>query len=355
MDFLSKREVNELLEEEYGFHVQKIDEPRITESGITFLVFLDKGGKVIVKQTHWYDFADNPRAILEKVHSVGNNIKNRGVKVQAAYQARSGGYARFRNGAPTLVLPYFEGRSFSGADADILAAGFALASFHKAGVEFLKSNKDEYENIRKTIPVEKPYEESVELYKTEMRSVLKRTHDCAEKEICALVRASTPAIDEAIDFISRAFDEEKNLAKGIIHTDFNFNNAVYDESGAAAIIDIDHLNVGCLGADIGNALASFVSRLKKMGKDEPAEKITTLFFSAYHKSNPLSLLDYKLALPSIQRTSVTRILRIMRRHHFENNRLPEMMKKIPDRFLARLKDSPKEFSFLTKEWLRKIF
>ena len=32
-----------------------------------------------------------------------------------------------------------------------------------------------------------------------------------------------------------------------------------------------------------------------------------------------------------------------------------MMKKIPDRFLARLKDSPKEFSFLTKEWLRKIF
>ena len=144
------------------------------------------------------------------------------------------------------------------------------------------------------------------------------------------------------------------LAKLAVFQDVAYA-AVYDESGAAAIIDIDHLNVGCLGADIGNALASFVSRLKKMDKDEPAEKITTLFFSAYHKSNPLSLLDYKLALPSIQRTSVTRILRIMRRHHFENNRLPEMMKKIPDRFLARLKDSPKEFSFLTKEWLRKIF
>ena len=45
MDFLSKREVNELLEEEYGFHVQKIDEPRITESGITFLVFWIKAAK----------------------------------------------------------------------------------------------------------------------------------------------------------------------------------------------------------------------------------------------------------------------------------------------------------------------
>jgi Ser/Thr protein kinase RdoA (MazF antagonist) len=354
MNYSSRETIGKFLQDLYAFPICSVGRLERSEASGRFLVSLEDGRKILVKQSHWYDFTSRPERILEKVHALGNEIKKHFPRLQAAYPSLSGRFCLLQDGLPTLVLPYFVGSDFAGTERDLAAAGRALASFHLAGLEFLKRKAGEYENIRKMIPVEKPYEESVIIYKDYFRRILAKSHDCAEKSICDSIRQHLPLIDNTIDFVEEYFSAAGRWTHGIIHTDFNFGNVIYGEDGEAFVLDIDLLNVGLLGEDIGTALVSFLLALKKKGRSDLSD-IALTFLRAYHRVNPLSAADYLLILPSIQKNTIARILRIMRRHHFENNRLPEMMKKIPDRFLKRLIDSPREFSFLTEDWLTNVW
>jgi hypothetical protein len=75
---------------------------------------------------------------------------------------------------------------------------------------------------------------------------------------------------------------------------------------------------------------------------------------AYHKEFPLPLSEYKLAALASIRWDVMRILRSLRRHHYENNCLPDLLPKIKGRLIARIVAIPEILSFINDEWLEKL-
>lgn len=306
-------------------------------------------GVFVLKCSSWYGgFAKNPKAALECVYEVAARLARRGVPLQTARRGRAGTAVLDFNALPTVLLEYKEGVPFDGSEAHFAGAGKALADFHKAGAELLKSEKGLRGRIRAEVPVEKPYEESRELYlHGGFREKLLAPHECAEKETCATVRAAVPLLDKTIAFIDTSFARAGKLSDGILHNDFSHANGLYATDGSlASFLDVDQLGVGPFLYDIGNTLASFATEFLKKGTQKELERRVNLFLLAYVKTFLLSEREHMLVLAGTQRWDVMRILRTMRRHHFEGNRLPDLVPKVSQRFLPRIAAAPEWFAFL---------
>jgi Ser/Thr protein kinase RdoA (MazF antagonist) len=166
------------------------------------------------------------------------------------------------------------------------------------------------------------------------------------------VKANILVIDAAIDCVTEGF-KEKLLQKGILHNDFNYANGLYDEKGnLTSFLDTEQLGVGPYTWDLGNTLASFYSKFKSKMTQKEFEERVRAFLQRYHQIHPLPHEEYELILASTERWDVMRVLRTLRRHHYEGNRFPELLPKITERLLPRLRELPSVFNFMTKEWIK---
>lgn len=355
MAFFAEKEIPAFLKANFGVKGAAVSVMSgKTDSSAVYLV--ESGaGKFVLKGSFWYQgFAKDPKAALEFVYQTAEMMQKSGASLQGARRGLSGDFVFELGGLPTVLLDYKEGLPFNGSDKHFTSAGAALANFHKTGVKLLKSNSGLAEEIQSRVPVEKPYEESRVLYLNGFRgSLTDAAHQCGHQSVCAAVRREIDLIDQTAAFVDTAFSKAEVITVGILHNDFNYVNGLYSSSGDfVAFLDVDQLGVGPLVLDIGNTLASFATRLFKEGKTvADFERSVRIFLSAYHQTSPLPLRGYELILAATEQWDLMRIWRTLRRHHFENDRLSELMEKITDRLLLRLRQAPRWFSFLTPDWI----
>lgn len=353
----SKR-ISGLLGEAYGWECAKIERfSEKTASSNVFRCVLASGERIVVKESFWYqDIAGADSAgSLEKAYEASEYLRKKGVNLPLVYKTKSDGLVWEGNGAKVTVLEFLEGSHFSSEDWEFSASGEALAGFHRAGAVILEERPDEYNSISRSIPVEKPYEESRAMYFEGLRSKLISGHSCGFPEVCESVSANIEYIDEVISYVDSSGVNNESRKRGIIHNDFGTNNTLAVPDGKRAyFLDMDQMGVGPFVWDIGNTLASYASNFLSKNKDEKFESKAGLFLKAYQRIFPLPLDEYVLILAATQRWDVMRILRTMRRHHYENDRLPNLIPKVSERFIPRIKKMPEIFSFFTKEWFATI-
>lgn len=350
-------EVADFIAANYPFKAKSVTASHKTDSSKVFIIETDSKLKLIFKASLWYQgFAKEPLAALETAYQVAELLGERGLSVQTAYKNNHGAYVSTWEGLPWVLLSFISGSKFSGREEEFVAAGRALGEFHKIGSACLKDFPDLAQRITSMIPVEKPYEESRDLYcEGNLREIILSEHVCGQKLVCDRLASKITVLDGAIDFIDDEFGQSVELTKSILHNDFNYANGLYVSSGSfAGFIDADQLGSGPCVLDLGNTLASFATEFLKTGTQDDFEKRTGKFLVAYHSVWPLVADEYLLILAATQKWDAMRILRIMRRHHFESDRLSSMLPKISERFLPRLENSPRIFNFITKTWLSKI-
>jgi Ser/Thr protein kinase RdoA (MazF antagonist) len=333
---LTKEEVKEVLQiirENYEeeFHlpvcVERFSEE--TASSRVYRISLRNGRRVVLKRSFWY-FGKMAIRAIEKAQEVSEPLRLRGVPVPITYLTLKGKYAAKYNGGQITLLEYIEGEYFTANDRQFIEAGRALAIFHREGEVFLRKHPIERVLIAKKIPVEKPYE-------------------CSVPDVCSAVRDHIHIFDQTIKILDRSGISNRELSSGIVHNDFNVKNCFFKKDGAfSSFIDIDQLGIAPFIWDVGNTLLSFVSKSKNY------EHSAELFLAAYHKEHPLPLNEYLLIIAAAVRWDMMRILRSLRRHHYENDRLVNLLPKIKSRLIARVIQAPKIFSFLDENWLMRI-
>lgn len=89
------------------------------------------------------------------------------------------------------------------------------------------------------------------------------------------------AIIESID--DHFFD---NIPKGITHSDFTFDNILFDDSRVTAILDFDRCRYAYMWQDIGRAILSFAYNDGKISRG-----LVLAFISGYQKYLPLTIFD----------------------------------------------------------------
>lgn len=311
---------------------------------------------LLFKESFWYE-ANTGLHALRTVGEVSEELRRRGVPLARVHHTLTGNLVCEIGKYASVLFDFISGSPFSSMDAEYASAGAALGLLHRVGKTYLME-KPEMENlIISDIPVEKSYEESRAMYENKLRPALLSSHACSAPEVCQVVRQSIDAIDDAIEFIDHSEISNDSRVCGIVHNDFNMGNVLYGPSSeVVGLLDLDQMGVDPLTWDIGNTLASFGWSIMKKGPEgrEEFEQKTARFLKAYHKENQLPIEEYVLCLAATQRWDVMRILRTLRRHHFENDRLPGLLPKIKERLIPRIRQAPDMFSFLTREWLDRL-
>jgi Ser/Thr protein kinase RdoA (MazF antagonist) len=352
-----------ILENAYGFELIPGTLSRFTEKTAASKVYkaeIKKVGPVVIKLSFWYydmSAALKLRRIYERAYQLSEELRKRGVALAPVFKNKEGLYVSLVGTHYLTVSAFAEGNHFSSRDEEFASSGAALGVFHREGAAYLKDYPEETEAIPREIPVEKPYEDSRPLYEKSLRAELVADHgDCAAKEICAAIRNQIGEIDKAIAYVDASGVNAKERSSGILHNDFHTNNALFLPDGKLSIfLDIDQIGVGPHIWDVGNTLFSYGSNFLKNHTAEEFALRVAAFLRAYHKEFPLPLPEYKLILAAGMRWDLMRILRSIRRHRYENNRLPDLLPKIKDRLIPRLIGMPRIFQFLTEDWLRKNF
>src|SRR3990167_5188817 len=257
-------------------------------------------GKLVIKNSFWRDAADS----YEKAYQISEALRERDVAIPKVFLSRSKSYTVSTDLGLVNILEFVAGDHFTAGEEEFISAGKALGIFHHAGKKYLDKYPDQGAAINKVIPVQMPYEESREIYWQIKRDLL-------------------------------------------IHNDFHTNNALFKKDGSfAAFLDIDQVGVGPFVWDLGNTLASFASNFLQKGTQEEFGKMVSLFLEAYRKEFILPDGEYKLCLAGALRWDMMRLLRSLRRHLYENDRFPELILKIEERLISRIKALPGIFSFL---------
>ena len=340
--------IPELLKHVYGLvvaHSVTPEQPGVSSRVV--IVELDDGRKLVIKESAWYDgFSVDPSAVLEQVYTLAATLKARGVLLQTAIPNKHGNFVTDQKGKHLVVLKYLEGKTFSGDLREFAAAGRAMGQWHKAGRGVGSTTP---------IPVEKPYEESRALYLHNFRGKLLSEHVCALPEVCQLVRDKIDLLDKQMIMIDSVFAANPPQTITLLHNDFNSENGLYHSDGSfATFLDVDQLSRGSAVWDLGNTLLSLLSSVFPADDENGHQKATYYFLRAYHQELPLASAEYQLIPAAAIRWDVMRILRSLRRHHLENNRLPALTQKIKDRLLDRLEKTPQLLDFLTAEWLQSV-
>jgi Ser/Thr protein kinase RdoA (MazF antagonist) len=324
-------------------------------SNVSFVTFPD-GVRYVVKGSSWYNFASQPTRALETAYEVSDLLIRNGVPIVPTVRGSDGLFVHSFRGLPTAVMEFCEGIPFSGDVIQAAAAGRALAIFHATGKRLLAENSGLSEKITVSIPVEKTYEDSRELY---IRGNLKQTilseHVCSNPIVCAAVGKNIAMLEEMMSEIDETFSSSAFFGSGLVHNDFNHDNGLYKVDGSfSAFIDIDQLGIGLHVWDVGNTLLSFSSKCPKNDGGVVFKKCTGAFLRAYHRINPLLVPEYRAIPAAAARWDVMRILRTLRRHHFEGDRLLGLMMKLEQRLLPRLAVLNTTFSFLSESWIEEV-
>ena len=345
------------LKNEYRFNFTK---PRVkvflekTAASKVYLLESDNNEKLVIKRSFWYENANNTSGAFEKAHEISEAWRVRSVKVPKVYKNKQNKFFTKKDKDNIVVLEFVAGEHFRACDAEFKSAGKELGILHRIGLELLESDSSLYKGIEKEIPFEKPYEESRSMYGEGLRDKLLSDHKCEAPEVCQMFRNNIDDIDNVIKFLDESDINNDSLKRGILHNDLHTNNVLFDEEGdLTTILDIDQVGVGPFIWDVGNTLTSFVSNYLKEGSEEEVKEKTRLFLQSYHDENPLLLKEYEFILAATQRWDMLRIFRSLRRHHYENNRLPGLLPKIKERLIPRIKAIPEIFAFINSDWLRK--
>ena len=355
-----------ILREEYGLEPVLAEIEIFLEKTASSRVYrcgLGKGRFLVIKKSFWMDAANEDalqkaKLALEKVYEVSEALRLKGVPLPKAYLNKKNEFTTTVGLNRFVVLEYVPGSHFSSRDGEFASGGKALGIFHREGMNFLKERPDEQDEIQKKIPVEKPYEETRILYNKLLRADFLREHACDEKDICEYVRDNIEILDSTIKFIdnSGVVDAGANkLSRGLVHNDFNINNALFHSDGASTLaifLDVDQLGVAPHIWDVGNTLTSYASNFVGSANEKDFPKHAAEFLRAYHKEFPLPEKEYELILAATQRWDMMRILRSLWRHHHDNNRLPGLLPKIKERLIPRIKDAPRVLAFITPDWIK---
>jgi len=339
---------DELLLRAYGLIVKTTVVPQ--QPGVSsrvFFVKLTDGRRLVVKESNWHaNFARDPSAVLEKVYSLAAVIQSSGVPLQAAIKNKNGQFVTKDADRLLVVLDYIEGRTFSGRLEEFAAAGGALGKWHRAG--------QKVGNVG-DIPVDKPYEESRQLYLKDFRSQILAEHHCQLPEVCEMLRRHIDLLDQRLGEIDRTFKSNSPRTVSILHNDFNKENGLYRNDGSFVVfLDVDQLSGGPVVWDLGNTISSLLDSMPKKTSQKNYRLAVEYFLLTYHREFPLLSAEYLLILVAALRWDTMRILRSLRRHHFENNKLPALTRKIKDCLLDRLEKNPQRLSFITLEWLERL-
>lgn len=338
-----------LLEREYDMRAPEIQP--LGGSGISSSVFLVRTGEgtYVAKESKWYlGFAPNPVDTLEAVYTTIQALKNRGIPVQGAMQTVAGSYSSCIGDVPWVVLDFIDGHAFSGEEQEWSSAGRALGRLHSGGAALMSESATLQNTILTRIPTEKPYEESRALY-PEIRDTLLAEHECSHPDTCNAFRNHVDALEAAMQYVDEAF--ASGSTRSILHNDFNFENGIYKENGDfSGFIDADQLGYGPVVHDIGNTLASFVTNAHTTTDGVIQEGVLN-FLQTYHGEFPLSAEEYRRIPAGAMRWDLLRLLRSLRRHHFEGNRFSGLLRKIPITTIPRILSTRETFSFLTTDRL----
>ncbi len=319
-----------------------------TASSAVYRVTGQDGQSYVVKTSIWV----GPGPALEKVYEVSEALRLAGVPMAQTVRTTDGRFAGESGGKQYIVQSFVSGDHFSARPEEFTAAGAALGHFHQAGATYLAAHPQEEALIPQLIPVEKPYEESRALYSTGLRDTLLSTHTCSVPTVCAAFREQVAVIDRVIAEIDASSVNAADRQHGLLHNDFHTNNALFAADGSLnCFLDLDQMGVGPYIWDVGNTLASFASNVYTRNQDTDFTPLAAAFLTAYHQTHPLPAEEYRLTVMASQRWDVMRMLRSLRRHHFENDRLPGLLPKIADRLIPRLTRFPAMMSFLDDTWI----
>ncbi|OGF70082.1 hypothetical protein A3H65_04165 [Candidatus Giovannonibacteria bacterium RIFCSPLOWO2_02_FULL_45_14] len=299
-------------------------------------------GKLVIKNSFWRDAADS----YEKAYQISEALRERDVAIPKVFLSRSKSYTVSTDLGLVNILEFVAGDHFTAGEEEFISAGKALGIFHHAGKKYLDKYPDQGAAINKVIPVQMPYEESREIYWQIKRDLLSHKA-CAFPKVCEALKNNLSDLERAMEFIDNSGVNSRERLSGIIHNDFHTNNALFKKDGSfAAFLDIDQVGVGPFVWDLGNTLASFASNFLQKGTQEEFGKMVSLFLEAYRKEFILPDGEYKLCLAGALRWDMMRLLRSLRRHLYENDRFPELILKIEERLISRIKALPGIFSFL---------
>ena len=355
-----KKELSQILKNFYGFKALTRTIKRFLEKTASSKVYkckVEKLGSLVVKKSFWYTDTNlklKERSVraVEKAYFISEALRKRGVLLPRTFTNKQGNFVTATGENKITLLEYLRGNHFSFQDKEFVSSGTALGIFHRKGAEYLRENPRERKEIIRLIPVEKPYEDSRKIYYKFLRRDLLNNHNCSNPEICKAVRENIKAIDKTIKFIDSSGISDTSLASGIIHNDFHINNALFQNKKFIGFIDIDQISIGPYIWDVGNTLGSFAAWFLLNNDIRGFESKARKFLIAYHREFSLPLDEYKLCLAATQRWDVMRILRTLRRHHYENDRLPGLLPKIKSRLIPRIIAMPKVLEFMTTNWLK---
>ncbi len=356
-----EKELIDILEKNYNFFVVSDTVERFSETTASSKVYrcqIKEGGQIVIKRSFWYNDEDKKNTqdsaeILEKVYSVSEELRKRGIKLPRIISNKNNKFITTTKSDQIMISEFINGKKFTLADREFFSIGSTLGQLHKTGLQYLKDYPKEYKAIEIGIPVEKPYEESRAMYYKGLREDLLADHQCSAPEVCKTVKQNIKIIDETIEYIDNSDINSKSLSRGILHNDLNRKNIFFNSEGEViSVLDIDQVGVGPLIWDVGNTLASFAWEFHKINSLDIFEQKVKLFLQAYHEASPLPAKEYELCLAANQRWDVMRILRSLRRHHYENDRLPGLLPKIKDRIIPRIIAASRIFFFLTEEWIK---
>jgi len=361
VDEKEKAHLKNMLFSDYGMGAVQEEISRFAEKTASSKVYrcgLLGAGFVVVKKSFWMDAADEAsvnkaKLALEKVYGVSEALRKAGVRLPEAFFNKKKEFVTVTGKDRFVVLEYVSGGHFSSRDAEFVSGGAALGVFHKEGMNFLKNNPGERKEIPEKIPVEKPYEETRVFYDKFLRSDFLKDHACNAEEVCGYVRENIEILDKTIKFIDGSgVAEADKLSQGLVHNDFNINNALFKDDGSFAIfLDADQLGIAPHIWDVGNTVTSYASNFVGRADEKDFPRHAADFLRAHHKEFPLPLKAYELILAATQRWDVMRILRSLWRHHHDNDRLPGLLPKIKERLIPRIKDAPRVLAFITTKWI----
>ncbi|MES2953238.1 MAG: phosphotransferase [Patescibacteria group bacterium] len=323
-------------------------------SSSVFLCTDQSGKQYVFKQSDWHQ----SRAPYEKAYAVSEELRARGVPLPRVYRTHMGQFVALLSeeaGERFFVLmDHIPGVPYEFSEPFSHEAGRALGLFHAQGALYLREHPEEVQTISEQIPQEKPYEESRALYGPVHREQFLSLHECELPLVCALVREKISFIDKQIEYLDRVPFDDGVRMQTVRHGDFHMGNGLYSPDGSLrGLIDIDQMGTGPALWDIGAALLSLGWKGYEAGKHAQTEEQVRTFLKAYHKENPLLPEEYELILPAAIRWDMMRVLRSLRRHHFEGNRLPELTQKIEKHLLRRIEMLPELLSFLDLPWIEK--
>jgi Ser/Thr protein kinase RdoA (MazF antagonist) len=332
---------------------------RFDEKTLTSEVYLgveEDGKKKVVKFSHWFKNDERNYGVsqLSFFYTVNEILRHRGVFVPQVHKNKLGEYITPSEKGTIIVLEFIEGSHFAPSVISFESAGRSLGVYNHIGTELLNERDDVYGKLMQYGIVEHSYVDSRSLYDNSLRKTLIHEHTCSFPHVCASIREHINVLDKTIERIDSSDVLNLNQPCGLLHFDFHVNNGLFDKGGnLTTILDIDQMTYGPFVWDVGNTLISFMSNALSNNLSWDVEGSTSAFLKGYHEVNQLSAIEYSKILDAALMIDMMRLLRSMRRHHFENDRHSDLYDKISTRIIPRFIELPKAFSFLDKRWIER--